>query len=54
LLAASRVDKLLLLRAEGDKVHTVELQSWISLWRDVMLSVAGLVPLVNTDWSSGE
>jgi DNA polymerase-3 subunit delta' len=56
LLAASRVEKFAFAAraAKGDKESIpIELQSWISLWRDVMLSVAGSsVPLVNTDWSS--
>lgn len=59
LLAASRVDKFAFaaraarIAKEDKEVIPLELQTWISLWRDVVQSTAGSsVPLVNTDWSA--
>lgn len=56
LLTATRVDKFAYamrqVKEDRDSVPAA-LQAWISLWRDVLLRVAGsTVPLVNVDWNS--
>jgi DNA polymerase-3 subunit delta' len=58
LLGANRVDKFAFtaraakLAKEDKQIIPLELQTWMSLWRDVMLTAAGSsVPLVNSDWS---
>lgn len=58
LLAASRVEKFAFaaragkIAREDKEIIPLELQTWMSLWRDVLLCSAGAtVPLVNTDWS---
>jgi DNA polymerase-3 subunit delta' len=59
LLGASRVDKFAFaaraakVAKEDKQAIALELRSWISLWRDVLLSSANSsVPLVNTDWAN--
>jgi len=59
LLNASRVERFAFaaraakMAKEDKEIVPLELQTWMSLWRDVVLNAAGSsVPLVNSDWSS--
>ena len=54
LLDASRIEKFTFARAARDdkEAMRLEIQTWISFWRDVLLTASGSsVPMVNIDWS---